>query len=76
MKAIVNELGNVKSTDFGPRTGGFNVLNVPDELYVTPKQFWGEYKIGVQNRGQSTFSSERGSGCLPLRGSAHLTSSL
>jgi hypothetical protein len=43
MKAIVNELGNVKSTDFGPRTGGFNVLNVPDELYVTPKQFWADY---------------------------------
>ncbi|MHB1059898.1 MAG: LysM peptidoglycan-binding domain-containing protein, partial [Rhodanobacter sp.] len=43
MKAIVNELGNVKSTDFGPRTGGFNVLNVPDDLYITPKQFWTEY---------------------------------
>ena len=43
MKPIVNELGNVKSTDFGPRIGGFNVLNVPDELYVTRNQFWTEY---------------------------------
>ena len=40
---IVGELGNVKSTDFGPRIDDFNVLNVPDELYVNPKQFWNEY---------------------------------
>jgi len=43
MKGIVGELGNKKSTDFGPRTGDFNVLNVPDELYKSPKQFWNEY---------------------------------
>jgi len=43
MKGIVDELGNVKSTDFGPRTGSFNVLNVPDNLDVSPKQFWTEY---------------------------------
>ena len=40
---IIEELGNVKSTDFGPRIGGYNVLNVPDNLYVAPKQFWNEY---------------------------------
>ena len=43
MRAVIGELGNVKSADFGPRLGGFNVLNVPDNLYVTPKQFWAEY---------------------------------
>lgn len=43
MKYIVDELGNIKSTDFGPRVDGFNVLNVADDLYKTPKQFWTEY---------------------------------
>ncbi|ROR29179.1 hypothetical protein EDD66_103114 [Mobilisporobacter senegalensis] len=41
--AILDELGNVKSLDFGPKDGGFNLLNTPDELYVSPKQFWNEY---------------------------------
>ena len=41
--AIIEELGNVKSLDFGPKDGGFNLLNVPDELYVSPEQFWNEY---------------------------------
>lgn len=37
--AIVNELGNVKTTNFGPRQNGFNVLNVPDELYQNQSNF-------------------------------------
>jgi len=39
---ILNELGNVKSTDLSGRTGGFNLLNTPDELYVQlgPERFW------------------------------------
>lgn len=41
--AILDELGNIKSLDFGPRDGGFNLLNTPDELYVSPNQFWNEY---------------------------------
>ena len=41
--AILEELGNVKSLDFGSRDGGFNLLNTPDELYVSPSQFWNEY---------------------------------
>ncbi|MEM1483579.1 hypothetical protein V6615_01750 [Oscillospiraceae bacterium PP1C4] len=42
---VVDELGNVKSTDFGPRNGGFNTLNVPDEIYTGMKQqqFWDKY---------------------------------
>ncbi|TWB22666.1 hypothetical protein FBZ89_103292 [Nitrospirillum amazonense] len=43
MKSVVGELGNVKSTDLGPRINDFNVLNVPDELYKSPQQFWSEY---------------------------------
>ncbi|RNC71870.1 MAG: hypothetical protein ED859_03150 [Desulfuromonadales bacterium] len=43
MHAVISELGDVKSLDFGPKTNGFNVLNVPDELYKTPEQFWTEY---------------------------------
>jgi len=42
MRYIVQELGNVKSTDFGPKDGGFNILNVPDDMYKTPEQFWNE----------------------------------
>ena len=43
MKYIVDELGNIKSTDFGARNGGLYVLNTPDELYVNANQFWEEY---------------------------------
>jgi RHS repeat-associated protein len=43
-RAIVSELGNVKSTDFGPREGGFNLLNVPESLYKgREKMFWEEF---------------------------------
>lgn len=42
MKNIVNEMGNVKSTYFGARKGGFNVLNVPDDMYKSADQFWNE----------------------------------
>ena len=42
-KYILEELGNIKSTDFGPRDGGFNLLNTPDDLFKTPEQFWIEY---------------------------------
>jgi hypothetical protein len=43
MESIVCELGDLKSVDFGARTGEFNVLNVPDELYKTADQFWEQY---------------------------------
>lgn len=33
----------MKSLDFGPRDGSFNLLNTLDELYVSPNQFWNEY---------------------------------
>lgn len=41
--AIINELRLPKSTDFGSRKGGFNLLNTPDNLYKNPTQFWNEY---------------------------------
>ena len=42
MKNIVNEMGNEKSTYFGEKKGGFNVLNVPDDMYKDADQFWNE----------------------------------
>jgi hypothetical protein len=39
MRAVLNELG----ADAGPRLGGFNVLNIPDEFYSSPTQFWNDY---------------------------------
>jgi len=38
-EAIIKELGLPKSTDFGPKKGGFNLLNTPDDLYKNPTQF-------------------------------------
>ena len=43
MEQIIGELGVNKSLDFGPRIGGFNVLNTPDLLYKSAQQFWDEY---------------------------------
>lgn len=43
MKTVVEELiGNLKTQDFGAKTGGFNVLNVSDNLY-DPATFWNTY---------------------------------
>lgn len=40
---IIKEINLEKSTDFGARKGGFNLLNTPDEYYKNPTQFWNEY---------------------------------
>lgn len=32
-----------KTMDFGRRVRGFQVLNVPDQLYLTADQFWNDY---------------------------------
>jgi len=57
MKHIVSEMGNVKSLDFGAKPGGFNVLNVPDNLYKSPAQFWSQYNqpwlAGAVQRGDN-----------------------
>jgi hypothetical protein len=42
LKYIIDEMGNIKSTSIGPNNGGFNVLNIPDELYA-PDTFWDLY---------------------------------
>ncbi|MBK8456223.1 MAG: hypothetical protein IPL47_03215 [Phyllobacteriaceae bacterium] len=31
-----------KTTDFGSNDGGYNILNVPDDKYKSPDQFWRE----------------------------------
>ncbi|MBE5927102.1 MAG: hypothetical protein E7270_09095 [Lachnospiraceae bacterium] len=38
---IIKELGNIKSLDFGPRDGYFNLLNIPDEM--VDENFWENY---------------------------------
>ncbi|GKX30983.1 hypothetical protein SH1V18_34630 [Vallitalea longa] len=40
---IIDELNLKKTLDYSGNPGGFNVLNVPDELYVNPQQFWDEF---------------------------------
>jgi len=43
MNNVINDqLGYPKTTNFGDKPGGFNVLNVPDNMYKTPDQFWNE----------------------------------
>jgi len=42
-RAIINELGNIKSKDFEPRINGFNVLNVPISGEYDAKQFWDDF---------------------------------
>ena len=43
IKFIIEELKLPKSMDFSGNKGGFNILNVPDELYKTADQFWDEF---------------------------------
>ncbi len=45
MKNIINEMGDVKSTYFGEKKGGFNVLNVPNDKYKDADQFWNEHNV-------------------------------
>jgi hypothetical protein len=46
MNNVINEqLGYPKTTNFDAKPGGFNVLNVPDNMYKTPDQFWGEVNM-------------------------------
>ncbi|WP_273321550.1 hypothetical protein [Vallitalea guaymasensis] len=40
---VIKELKLKKTLDYSGNPGGFNVLNVPDELYVNPQQFWDEF---------------------------------
>jgi intein/homing endonuclease len=40
---VIDELNLEKSLDYSGNPGGFNVLNVPDEMYVNPQQFWDEF---------------------------------
>jgi len=43
MKDVIGELDYPKTLDFDAKPGGFNVLNTPDELYKTQRQFFDEY---------------------------------
>lgn len=43
MKSILDQLGAEKSSDFGPKTGGFNVLNVEAPVDMSAEEFWTTY---------------------------------
>ncbi|HEU4653048.1 MAG TPA: hypothetical protein VFS47_03630 [Steroidobacteraceae bacterium] len=47
MQAVVQEMGNIKSLDFGAKIGGYNVLNAPDELWKSlgPQRFFNEVNM-------------------------------
>ena len=45
MKAVIDELvGNIKTLDIGAKIGGFNILNISDELYVSGT-FWESFNL-------------------------------
>ena len=44
MKAIIDELNLAKSTVYSGNVGGFNILNVPDEL-VNSATFWTDWNL-------------------------------
>jgi len=44
MKTIIDSKLQLRKTiDFSDNPGGFQVLNVPDRLYMTPAQFWTDF---------------------------------
>ncbi len=51
MASVIEELGNIKSMDFGAKLGRFNVLNAPDELFsvLGPQGFWDEVNVPFLN---------------------------
>ncbi len=56
-KRILAESSYPKTENFGPNKGGINILNVPDEKYVNPDQFWKDYNEpflrSAMNRGDN-----------------------
>lgn len=56
------------TTDFGAKKGGFNVLNVPDDIYksLTREQFWEKYNKHwldeAINRGDDIFLATKPEG--------------
>ena len=44
MNTIINQQLQLRKTiDFSGNPGGFQVLNVPDSLYITSAQFWTDF---------------------------------
>ncbi len=44
MNTIINQKLQLRKTiDFSDNPGGFQVLNVPDSLYITSAQFWTDF---------------------------------
>ena len=44
MKKVIEEIGNLKNSNFDAKEGGFNVLNIPENYYAAnPDKFWDDY---------------------------------
>ena len=49
MKFIIAELNQPPSLNFGPKPGGFNVLDTPPGTFQNRSQFWAEYNTDWVN---------------------------
>ena len=80
MDNIVNgKLAYPKTTDFGTKPGGYNVLNVPDTMFTsrTPDQFWNEVNVpfldSAMQRGDPIYIATKPSAAALLKADGSLT---
>ncbi len=80
MDNIINgELAYPKTTNIGPKPGGYNVLNVPDTMFTsrTPDQFWNEVNVpfldSAIQRGDPIYIATKPSAAVLLRADGSLT---
>ncbi len=80
MDNIINgKLAYPKTTNFGAKPGGYNVLNVPDTMFTsrTPDQFWNEVNApfldSAMQRGDPIYIATKPSASTLLRADGSLT---
>jgi hypothetical protein len=80
MDNIINgKLAYPKTTDFGAKSGGYNVLNVPDTMFAsrTPDQFWNEVNApfldSAMQRGDPIYIATKPSAAVLLKADGSLT---
>ena len=80
MDNIINgKLAYPKTTNFGAKPGGYNVLNVPDAMFTsrTPDQFWNEVNApfldSAMQRGDPIYIATKPSASTLLRADGSLT---
>lgn len=80
MDGIINgQLAYPKTTDFGPKPGGFNVLNVPDSMWKSrsAEQFWNQVNApfldAAIGRGDPIYVATTPEASVLVRGDGSLT---